>query len=350
VLCYFIKVRLCVNSWRTNWSRSSRISSTQQVTRLRDISSNGWQQLLRTFLNDWKHPIFRFQKNRTSAKQRKLQTFAKINNFYNLIFSGHLSSCEGSIRGPPTPAHQPITSLGILLIDWTRSQWLPRHSYDGSLSLSLSLSPRCSAQFASLSGAVRWGCWCWGASPICSIARSSLFAAMLFCLRLQHCVDLCLGGLLLCLVAGLQQVDPAASAEMIELNWKPFIYGGMASIIAEFGRRRDAPPHLDMSCVYILFLLAAHVQCQSSWFMKMFHLQCASSWMPVRAFRCTFLSVRKLQMFSIHPSYKSGHFWNVILNSSAVIKLEVKVSFVQISDQFGRWKDWRILYCLRGKI
>ncbi|TNN26498.1 Brain mitochondrial carrier protein 1 [Liparis tanakae] len=58
---------------------------------------------------------------------------------------------------------------------------------------------------------------------------------MLLCLRLQHCVDLCLCGLLLCLVAGLQQVDAAASAEMIDLNWKPFIYGGMASIVAEFG-------------------------------------------------------------------------------------------------------------------
>lgn len=49
----------------------------------------------------------------------------------------------------------------------------------------------------------------------------------------QHCVDLCLGGLLFFL-AGLQQADAAAS-EMVTLNWKPFIYGGMASIVAEFG-------------------------------------------------------------------------------------------------------------------
>eukprot|EP00064_Thunnus_orientalis_P012625 superscaffoldBa00001960_g12660 len=58
---------------------------------------------------------------------------------------------------------------------------------------------------------------------------------MLCCLRLQHCVDLCLCGLLLFL-AGLQQVEAAAAAaEMSNLNWKPFIYGGMASIVAEFG-------------------------------------------------------------------------------------------------------------------
>lgn len=68
---------------------------------------------------------------------------------------------------------------------------------------------------------------------------------MLFCLRSQHCVDLCLGGLLLFL-AGLQQVEAAAAAaEMANLNWKPFIYGGMASIVAEFGRLRDAPQHAD---------------------------------------------------------------------------------------------------------
>lgn len=60
---------------------------------------------------------------------------------------------------------------------------------------------------------------------------------MLCCLRLQHCVDLCLLGLLL-LLAGLQQAEAAAAAvgeEMANLNWKPFIYGGMASIVAEFG-------------------------------------------------------------------------------------------------------------------
>lgn len=63
-----------------------------------------------------------------------------------------------------------------------------------------------------------------------------MFLDMLYCLKLQHCVDLCLGGLLLFL-AGLQQVEAsAAAAEMSNLNWKPFIYGGMASIVAEFGK------------------------------------------------------------------------------------------------------------------
>ncbi len=72
---------------------------------------------------------------------------------------------------------------------------------------------------------------------------------MLYCLKLQHCVvNLCLGGLLLFL-AGLHQVEAAAAAtEMANLNWKPFIYGGMASIVAEFGRLRDAPLHAAVYC------------------------------------------------------------------------------------------------------
>ncbi|KAI4814041.1 hypothetical protein KUCAC02_003253 [Chaenocephalus aceratus] len=58
---------------------------------------------------------------------------------------------------------------------------------------------------------------------------------MLYCLKLQHCVDLFVG-LLLFFLANLQQVEAEAeSAEMSNLNWKPFIYGGMASIVAEFG-------------------------------------------------------------------------------------------------------------------
>lgn len=72
-----------------------------------------------------------------------------------------------------------------------------------------------------------------------------MFVDMLSRLRSQPCVDLCVGGLLLFL-AGLQQVEAAAAAaEMASLNWKPFIYGGMASIVAEFGRLRDAPQHAD---------------------------------------------------------------------------------------------------------
>ena len=56
---------------------------------------------------------------------------------------------------------------------------------------------------------------------------------MLYYVRLQQFVYLYLGGLLLFL-AGLHQVE-AATTEMANLNWKPFIYGGMASIVAEFG-------------------------------------------------------------------------------------------------------------------
>ncbi|XP_008426688.1 brain mitochondrial carrier protein 1 isoform X1 [Poecilia reticulata] len=61
-----------------------------------------------------------------------------------------------------------------------------------------------------------------------------MFVDMLCCQRLQHCVDLCLG--LFLFLAGLQQVEAAAAdTEMVNLNWKPFIYGGIASIVAEFG-------------------------------------------------------------------------------------------------------------------
>lgn len=75
-----------------------------------------------------------------------------------------------------------------------------------------------------------------------------MFSHMLCCLRPQHCVDLCLVALLL-LLAGLQQVEAgAAAADMATLNWKPFIYGGMASIVAEFGRLRDAPQHTNTQC------------------------------------------------------------------------------------------------------
>ncbi|XP_061902504.1 kidney mitochondrial carrier protein 1-like [Entelurus aequoreus] len=62
-----------------------------------------------------------------------------------------------------------------------------------------------------------------------------MFSGMFCRLLTQRCLELCLGGLLLFL-AGLQQVEAAAAAaEMSNLNWKPFIYGGMASIVAEFG-------------------------------------------------------------------------------------------------------------------
>lgn len=56
---------------------------------------------------------------------------------------------------------------------------------------------------------------------------------MLCHVRLKELVPFYSGALLL-LLAGLHQAE-AASSEMPSLNWKPFIYGGMASIVAEFG-------------------------------------------------------------------------------------------------------------------
>ncbi|MBN3322959.1 UCP5 protein, partial [Atractosteus spatula] len=55
---------------------------------------------------------------------------------------------------------------------------------------------------------------------------------MLFFVRLKTFIYLYSGGLLI--LAGLHQTE-AASTEMANLNWKPFIYGGLASIVAEFG-------------------------------------------------------------------------------------------------------------------
>ncbi|MED6278550.1 hypothetical protein CHARACLAT_025118 [Characodon lateralis] len=71
-----------------------------------------------------------------------------------------------------------------------------------------------------------------------------MFVDMLCCQRLQHCVDLCLGFFLF--IAGLQQVEAAAAdSEMTNLNWKPFIYGGMASIVAEFGTEKPVDGKMD---------------------------------------------------------------------------------------------------------
>ncbi|XP_031428485.1 kidney mitochondrial carrier protein 1 isoform X1 [Clupea harengus] len=58
-------------------------------------------------------------------------------------------------------------------------------------------------------------------------------SAILCHVRLKEFLHLYFGGLLLVL-AGLHQAE-GASSEMPALNWKPFIYGGMASIVAEFG-------------------------------------------------------------------------------------------------------------------
>lgn len=60
-------------------------------------------------------------------------------------------------------------------------------------------------------------------------------SAMLGHVRLKEFDYLYFGGLLL-LIAGLHQAEGAdTGSEMPALNWKPFIYGGMASIVAETG-------------------------------------------------------------------------------------------------------------------
>ncbi|KAK0153256.1 Brain mitochondrial carrier protein 1 [Merluccius polli] len=72
-----------------------------------------------------------------------------------------------------------------------------------------------------------------------SAQESPRLANMLYDARLQRyvCVYVYVYlGLLLLFLTGLQQVEAAAAVtEMAGLNWKPFIYGGMASIVAEFG-------------------------------------------------------------------------------------------------------------------
>lgn len=94
-----------------------------------------------------------------------------------------------------------------------------------------------------------------------------MFIDMLYCLRLQHCVDLCIGGLLLFL-AGLQQVEAAAAAvEMASLNWKPFIYGGMASIVAEFGKSYVIHGMQTLQC-YVYCWVTCSVFLWQSYFMQ----------------------------------------------------------------------------------
>lgn len=61
--------------------------------------------------------------------------------------------------------------------------------------------------------------------------------AMLVFLRLKVFICLYWGGVFL-LLAGIHQTE-AAGTEMSNLNWKPFIYGGMASIVAEFGKHNS---------------------------------------------------------------------------------------------------------------
>jgi len=57
-------------------------------------------------------------------------------------------------------------------------------------------------------------------------------SAMLYSVRLKQLVCSYFGFLLF--LVGLHQAEGAAT-EMANLNWKPFVYGGMASIVAEFG-------------------------------------------------------------------------------------------------------------------
>lgn len=71
-------------------------------------------------------------------------------------------------------------------------------------------------------------------SEICNV---NVRIAMSIFVRLKLFIYLYSGGLLL-ILAGLHQTE-GASAEMANMNWKPFIYGGMASIVAEFGKRED---------------------------------------------------------------------------------------------------------------
>lgn len=47
-------------------------------------------------------------------------------------------------------------------------------------------------------------------------------------------------------LVGLHQAE-GTSTEMSNLNWKPFVYGGMASIVAEFGE-------ISRACCVIVFL------------------------------------------------------------------------------------------------
>ncbi len=55
---------------------------------------------------------------------------------------------------------------------------------------------------------------------------------MLYNVRLKQLICSYFGFLLF--LVGLHQAEGAAT-EMANLNWKPFVFGGMASIVAEFG-------------------------------------------------------------------------------------------------------------------
>lgn len=56
-------------------------------------------------------------------------------------------------------------------------------------------------------------------------------------------------------LVGLHQAEGAAT-EMASLNWKPFVYGGMASIVAEFGQCAAPVSFCRMICVY--FTMSVH--------------------------------------------------------------------------------------------
>lgn len=142
---------------------------------------------------------------------------------------------------------------------------------------------------------------------------------MIYCLRSQHCVDLCVGGLLLFL-AGLQQVEAAAAAEeMANLNWKPFIYGGMASIVAEFGTlmHHDTQPLIITQTGQVIYGCDYFLKCKSHFktekltpWGKFFSItQCTKEGWCIQIkpsrFRCNCCTVLQLQMLKkqFHASF-----------------------------------------------
>lgn len=76
------------------------------------------------------------------------------------------------------------------------------------------------------------------------LAVTQTGSAMLYNVRLKQLICSYLGFLLF--LVGLHQAEGAAT-EMANLNWKPFVFGGMASMVAEFGES-----------VHLLFLHHRH--------------------------------------------------------------------------------------------
>lgn len=77
------------------------------------------------------------------------------------------------------------------------------------------------------------------------LAGTQTGSAMMYNVRLKQLVCSYFGFLLF--LVGLHQAEGAAT-EMANLNWKPFVFGGMASMVAEFGES-----------VHLLFLHHHHL-------------------------------------------------------------------------------------------